>query len=108
MVGSVVTTSPDSESCFATTLRGPLPSSPHRRTQTDLDIGQERVSDAKELVRRLCRVHIHVEPLAQIRKARFEFTEEYTVHVVSSIHPIALQGDELPVMQWLVGKPADS
>ena len=38
-------------------------------------------------------------PATQIRAARSEFTEEYDVHVVSFTLPVALQGDEFPVMQ---------
>ena len=38
-------------------------------------------------------------PATQIRVARSEFTDEYDVHVVSFTLPVALQGDEFPVMQ---------
>ena len=38
-------------------------------------------------------------PATQIRVVRPEFTEEYDVHVVSFTLPVALQGDEFPVMQ---------
>ena len=87
MVGTLVTISPDSE----LRLRSGRATAGEPSSTCSLT-SDKIVSDAEERVRRLCRVHIHVEPLAQTRIAHFLPTKGHPLVVVASIHALPKNG----------------